>query len=296
MDILFAISASVMVFALGASIGSFLNVIVYRLPAGLSILWPPSRCPKCLNQLKAYDNVPVFGWISLRGRCRYCKSKISVRYPVVEGVTGIIFLLIFLVFQVSILTIGYWAFCSWLLALSLIDLDTMTLPNPLTQSGLVAGILFQMVVGYLSEGSSVALVNHLMMAIVGGVLGLWLFDAIALLGSIAFGKTAMGAGDAKLAAMMGAWLGWKYLLLASFIACALGALIGSGVIMHKRILLGRSKLRTASGREATNEQTSTHRLGQKMPFGPFLALGSLITLFSGEAILSTYLRLFFPAS
>ncbi|MBN3962006.1 A24 family peptidase [Nostoc sp. NMS8] len=273
MDILFAIPASVMIFALGASIGSFLNVIVYRLPAGLSILWPPSRCPKCLNQLKAYDNVPVFGWISLKGRCRYCKSKISVRYPVVEGVTGIIFLLIFLVFQVSILTIGYWAFCSWLLALSLIDLDTMTLPNPLIKSGLVMGILFQMVVGFLPEASSVALVNHLMMAIVGAVLGLWLFEAIALLGSIAFGKTAMGAGDAKLAAMMGAWLGWKYLLLASFIACALGALIGSGAMMRSR-----------------------QRLGQKMPFGPFLALGSVITLFSGEAILSSYLRLFFPAS
>ncbi|MEH2058998.1 MAG: A24 family peptidase [Nostoc sp.] len=289
MDILFAVPASVMVFALGASIGSFLNVIVYRLPAGLSILWPPSRCPKCLNQLKAYDNVPVFGWISLRGRCRYCKSKISVRYPVVEGLTGIIFLLIFLVFQVSILTIGYWAFCSWLLALSLIDLDTMTLPNVLTQSGLVVGILFQMVVGFLPDASSVALVNYLMMAIVGAVLGLWLFDAIALLGSIAFGKAAMGAGDAKLAAMMGAWLGWKYLLLASFIACALGALIGSGVIMHTRI-------RKSSRREAANQERSRQTLGQKMPFGPFLALGSLITLFSGEAILSSYLRIFFPAS
>jgi leader peptidase (prepilin peptidase) / N-methyltransferase len=289
MDILFAIPASVMVFALGASIGSFLNVIIYRLPAGLSILWPPSRCPKCLNQLKAYDNVPVFGWISLRGRCRYCKSKISVRYPVVEGVAGIIFLLVFLVFQVSIFTIGYWAFCSWLLALSLIDLDTMTLPNPLTQSGLVVGIWFQMVVGFLPEGSFVALVNHLIMAIVGAVLGLWLFDAIALLGSIAFGKAAMGAGDAKLAAMMGAWLGWKYLLLASFIACALGALIGGGVIIHRRI-------RKPSRREAVSQETSPQKLGQKMPFGPFLALGSLITLFSGEAILSSYLRLFFPAS
>lgn len=281
MDILFAIPASVMVFGLGASIGSFINVIVYRLPAGLSILWPPSRCPKCLNQLKAYDNVPVFGWISLKGRCRYCKSKISVRYPVVEGVTGIIFLLVFLVFQVSTLTIGYWAFCSWLLALSLIDLDTMTLPNPLTQSGLVVGILFQMVVGFLPEASFVALVNHLMMAIVGAVLGLWLFDAIALLGSIAFGKTAMGAGDAKLAAMMGAWLGWKYLLLASFIACVLGALIGSSVIIRRR--------------KAASQKTSLPRLGQKMPFGPFLALGSVITLFSGEALLSSYLRLFFPA-
>jgi leader peptidase (prepilin peptidase)/N-methyltransferase len=158
----------------------------------------------------------------------------------------------------------------------------MTLPNPLTQSGLVIGILFQMMVGYLPEGSSVALVNHFIMATVGAVLGLWLFDAIALLGSIAFGKTAMGAGDAKLAAMMGAWLGWKYLLLASFIACALGALIGSSVIMR------RSK--------ATSHKASPQRLGQKMPFGPFLALGSVITLFSGEAILSSYLRLFFPAS
>ncbi|WP_392531452.1 prepilin peptidase [Nostoc sp. C117] len=273
MDILFAIPASVIVFALGACIGSFINVVVYRLPAGLSILWPPSRCPHCLNQLKAYDNIPVFGWISLRGRCRYCKSKISVRYPVVEGVTGIIFLLVFLVFQVSTLTIGYWAFCSWLLALSLIDLDTMTLPNALTKSGLVVGILFQMMVGFLPESSSVALVNHLMMAIVGAVLGLWLFEAIVLLASIAFGKAAMGTGDPKLAAMMGAWLGWKYLLLASFIACALGALVGGGAIIGGR-----------------------QRLGQKIPFGPFLALGSVITLFVGEIILSTYLRLFFPAS
>jgi len=273
MDILFAALASAIVFALGASVGSFINVVVYRLPAGLSILWPPSRCPRCLNQLKAYDNVPVFGWISLRGRCRYCKSKISPRYPVVEGITGIIFLLVFLVFKASTFTIGYWAFCSWLLALSLIDLDTMTLPNALTKSGLVVGILFQMVVGFLPEASYVALVNHLMMGIVGAVLGLWLFDAIAMLGSIAFGKTAMGAGDAKLAAMMGAWLGWKYLLLASFVACVLGALVGSGVIVRSR-----------------------HKFGQKMPFGPFLALGSVITVFVGEIILSSYLRLFFPAS
>jgi len=273
MDILMVVSASIIVFALGASIGSFINVVVYRLPARLSILWPPSRCPHCLNQLKAYDNVPVMGWVWLRGKCRYCKSKISVRYPVVEAGAGLVFLLVFFIFKVSILTIGYWAFCSWLLALSLIDLDTMTLPNPLTQSGLVVGIVFQMIVGFLPEASWQALVNHLMKAIVGAVLGLWLFDAIAIIGSIAFGKAAMGAGDAKLAAMMGAWLGWKYLLLAAFIACALGALVGSGVMMRSR-----------------------QRLGHKMPFGPFLALGSVITLFSGEAILSSYLRLFFPLS
>lgn len=95
MDILMIVPASLLVFILGASIGSFINVVVYRLPAGLSVLWPPSRCPHCLNQLKAYDNVPVLGWLWLRGRCRYCKSKIAARYPVVEAITGIIFVLVF---------------------------------------------------------------------------------------------------------------------------------------------------------------------------------------------------------
>jgi leader peptidase (prepilin peptidase)/N-methyltransferase len=273
MDILTIAPASVIVFALGVSIGSFINVVVYRLPAGLSVLWPPSRCPHCLNQLRAYDNVPVFGWLWLKGRCRYCKSKISVRYPVVEALTGIIFLLVFLLFKVSILTIGYWAFCSWLLALSLIDLDTMTLPNQLTQSGLVLGIIFQIVIGFFPDGSWVGSIKHLMMGIVGAVLGLWLFDAIAMLGSIALGKTAMGAGDAKLAAMMGAWLGWKYLLLAGFMACAVGALVG-----------------------VVSITLSQRRFGQKIPFGPFLAFGAAIALFGGEAILSAYLRLFFPVS
>jgi len=264
------IPASLIVFALGASIGSFINVVVYRLPAGLSILWPPSRCPHCLNQLKPYDNLPVLGWLSLKGRCRYCKSKISVRYPVVEAVTAVMFVLVFWIFKFSLLTIGYWAFCSWLLALSLIDLDTMTLPNPLTQSGLILGILFHMVVGYSPETGLVGLAKHLMTAIVGAVLGLWLLDAIAIVGSIAFGKAAMGAGDAKLAAMMGAWLGWKSLLLAGFIACGVGALVGGVTIV-----------------------LSQRQWGQKMPFGPFLALGAVITLFGGEAILSTYLQFFF---
>jgi leader peptidase (prepilin peptidase) / N-methyltransferase len=269
---IFTIVASLIVFALGASIGSFINVVVYRLPAGLSILWPPSRCPHCLNQLKPYDNIPVLGWLWLKGRCRYCKSKISIRYPVVEAVTGFVFVLVFLVFQFSPLTIGYWIFCSWLLTLSLIDLDTMTLPNPLTRSGLVLGIIFQMILGYLWEASWVGTVNHLIMAIVGAVLGIWLFDAITIIGSIVFGKTAMGGGDAKLASMMGAWMGWKYLLLASFLACVVGVLVGGGGMI-----------------------LSQRKWGQKIPFGPFLAMGSLMSVFGGEMILSTYLRFFLKA-
>ena len=269
MDILIEIPASIIVFILGASLGSFLNVVVYRLPAGLSVLWPPSRCPRCLNRLKAYDNVPVMGWLWLKGRCRYCKNTISSRYPVVEALTGIIFLIVFWVFQFSILTIGYWFFCSWLLALSLIDWDTMTLPNSLTKSGLIAGIVFQMTVGFLSENSAIGL----MRGIAGAVLGIWLFDAISMIGSLAFNKTVMGGGDGKLAAMMGAWLGWRYLLIACFIACVLGVLVGGGAILLSR-----------------------HKMGQKMPFGPFLALGAVITIFSGEFILSHYMKLFIPVS
>lgn len=273
MDILIASLAAVIVFALGASIGSFINVVVYRLPAGLSILWPPSRCPHCLHRLGKRENVPVLGWLSLRGRCRHCKSQISVRYPVVEAVTGLLFLLVFWTFGVSVQTLGYWALCSWLLALSIIDLDTMTLPNPLTQSGLVVGLVFQLVAGFLPEATwGSGSLNQLMSGIFGAVLGLWLFDLVTVVGSITLGQAAMGGGDAKLAAMLGAWLGWKYMLLAGFLACAVGAFVGGGAIALGFI---------------------TRR--QPMPFGPFLALGAVIALFGGEAILSTYLRLVFPA-
>lgn len=264
------VPASLIVFALGASIGSFINVVVYRVPAGLSVLFPPSRCPHCLNQLKAYDNVPVFGWLWLSGRCRFCKNKISIRYPVVEAVTGLLFLFVFWVFQFSPLTVGYWVFCSWLLALSLIDFDTMTLPNPLTKSGLVLGIIFKTVWGFLQSNSLTDAVEQFFLAILGAVIGIWLFDAIAFVGSVIFRKQAMGGGDAKLAAMMGAWLGHNHLLLASFLACVAGVAVGAGGAMI----------------------FSEKQWGKKMPFGPFLALGSVITLFVGESLISSYLQLF----
>lgn len=260
------------VFVFGASVGSFLNVVIYRVPAGLSLLHPPSRCPNCLRRLKAYDNVPVLGWLWLKGRCRYCKSPISVRYPLVEAATGILFVLVFLAFGLLLPAIGYWVFFSWLVALALIDLDTMTLPNSLTQSGLIAGLLFQVLVGWVADPTLIGVVNQLWIGILGAVVGIWLFDAITIMATVAFGQTAMGAGDAKLAAMMGAWLGWKYLLLAGFLACAIGAFAGGGAMA-----LGLLNRR------------------QPIPFGPFLALGAIVTALVGETIISTYLRLFFPA-
>ncbi|NMG10859.1 A24 family peptidase, partial [Brasilonema sp. UFV-L1] len=165
-----------------------------------------------------------------------------------------------------------------ILALSLIDLDTMTLPDSLTKSGLLVGIIFHMVYGFLAEFSWVGLVNHVKMAITGAVLGLWLFDAIAIIGSMIFGKTAMGGGDTKLAAMIGAWLGWKSLLLTSFLACLMGVIVGGSTIM----LLWHSR-----------RTTLPQKWGQQIPFGPFLASGAVIALFGGETILSSYLRLFF---
>jgi leader peptidase (prepilin peptidase)/N-methyltransferase len=272
MEIIFNSLVTAIIFVSGSAIGSFLNVVVYRLPAGLSVMRPPSRCPKCLNQLKPYENIPVFGWLWLRGRCNHCLRPISARYPLVEAATGLLFLLIFWRFGGTVQTLGFWALFSWLLALSLIDCDTMTLPNSLTRSGLVAGLVFQMAKGWWPTFSSIDSVHYLVLdGIVGAVVGLWLFDAIGLAGAIGFRQNAMGAGDSKLAALMGAWLGWKYLLLAGFIACLAGAFAGGGAIALG--LLERRK---------------------PMPFGPFLALGTAITALWGEAILSTYLQLFFP--
>jgi leader peptidase (prepilin peptidase) / N-methyltransferase len=273
MEALFVSVTSLIVFTVGAAIGSFLNVVIYRLPAHLSILWPPSRCPHCLHQLTKQENIPVFGWLWLKGRCRRCKSRISVRYPLVEAITGVLFLLVFWMYGLSPETLGYWAFLSWLLVLAFIDLDTMTLPNSLTQSGLVAGLVFQGTVGFLQASQLAGISHQLMSGITAAVLGLWIVDGIGFVGGIVFGQPAMGGGDAKLAAMMGAWLGWKYLLLSGFIAVAIGAFGGAGAIA-----LGWLDRR------------------QPMPFGPFLALGAALTILWGKAILSTYMGLFFPLS
>jgi leader peptidase (prepilin peptidase) / N-methyltransferase len=253
-----------LVFVLGASVGSFLNVVVYRLPAGLSLLRPPSRCPSCLTRLKPYDNVPVLGWVWLRGKCRYCSLPIAPRYPMVEFLTGYLFLLTFIVFGVSLETPGYWVFISWLLALAFIDLDTMTLPNSLTQSGVVLGLIFQALLGWgMGEWSGLA--HGLVSGFGAAVLGIWVFDLIRMVGSLALGQTAMGGGDAKLAAMIGAWLGWKLMLLSAFLACFVGSVIGMGGIALG--LIGRR---------------------QHIPFGPYLVLGAGLALFVGPQMLSVY--------
>ncbi|MEM7793818.1 MAG: prepilin peptidase [Cyanobacteria bacterium P01_C01_bin.118] len=254
-----------LVFIFGTSIGSFLNVVVYRLPAGLSLLSPPSRCPKCLTRLQPYDNVPVLGWLWLRGRCRYCRVKISPRYPLVELLHGLLFVIIFLHYGWSVETPAYWGLLSWLVALTLIDLDTLTLPNSLTMSGAALGWGVQ---GLFAIYGQQPVMLTVFASVAASILGLWLFDGISLLGGAILNQTAMGGGDGKLAAMLGAWLGWQGLLLSILLASLLGAVVGG-----LGISLGWLKRR------------------QHIPFGPFLAFGAGISLFFGNALIQAYLSL-----
>ncbi|ELS00959.1 prepilin signal peptidase PulO-like peptidase [Xenococcus sp. PCC 7305] len=268
METLVSAIANTFVFIVGACIGSFLNVVVYRIPAGLSLIHPPSRCPQCQHRLGKTENVPILGWLWLRGRCRWCKTAISPRYPIVEFVTGLLFLIVFWRFGYTIQTIGYAMFLSWLLSLSLIDLDTMTLPASLTKSGLLVGLAFQVIVGWHDGGNIAGIAQQLMLGIGGAVLGIWLLETIRIVGSLVLQQEAMGDGDSKLMATIGAWLGWKLVLVSSFLACASGAIIGGGAMLFG--ILGRK---------------------QAMPFGPFLALGGAIALFYGHEIVTSYINL-----
>lgn len=268
MDTLATAMGLLTAFIFGACIGSFLNVVIYRIPARISLIYPPSRCPHCQHQLGITENVPIFGWLWLRGCCRWCKARISSRYPIIETVTGLLFMLVFWRFGYSLETVGYCALLSWLLSLSMIDLDTMTLPSALTKSGLVAGLLFQVIWGWqLAQGKGVA--NQLMFGIGGAVVGIWLLELIALVGLILLGQQAMGDADGKLMATIGAWIGWKNVLVSGFIACGIGSIVGGSAIALG--FLGKK---------------------QPMPFGPFLALGGVLSLFWGDALLTWYFQTF----
>jgi leader peptidase (prepilin peptidase) / N-methyltransferase len=252
-----------LVFGLGACVGSFLNVVIYRLPAGISLLWPPSRCPKCGHKLGLTENIPILGWLMLRGRCRHCHTSISVRYPLFETFTALMWLATFWRFGATWQTGGYCLLLAWLIALAAIDLDTMTLPNPLTSSGLLLGVVFQTFVGYQETQTIAGAVQYFMGSIGGMVLGIWIYDIIQILGTLLMGQLAQGGGDAKLMGMVGAWLGWSGVVLTGGMASLLGS-----VVMGSAVLLGSSR--------------------RKFPLGPFLAAGAVVSLFASDKIIAAY--------
>ncbi len=265
MDVLFEGTAILLTTILGASIGSFLNVVVYRLPLGLSLTHPPSRCPTCMTPLRKRENVPIVGWLMLRGKCAHCGTKISMRYPVVELITALLFLSIFLVFGFSLQTLGYWIFISFLLALALIDMDTLTLDSRLMKSGLILGLAFQTTIAAALTGTLFGTIQGFVWATAGAVLGLWGLDILTWIGRFFLGPNAMGGGDAKLLAVIGAWLGIKLMVLSCFLGCVVGSVFGLSAIAFKML-----------------------KRGNPFPFGPFLALGAILSVFYGDVIWSGY--------
>lgn len=247
------------VFILGLTIGSFLNVCIYRIPRGFSIVRPPSSCPSCKSPVRIYDNIPVISYILLRGRCRNCSSAIPLRYPVVELLNAVLYVSIIWRFGCGWQTLVYFAFCSAMVVITFIDLEFQLIPDAITLSGIPLGLIAGslILIDPFSRASTLGFNNSFTGLVSGG----GLFYLIAVLS-----RGGMGGGDIKMMAMTGAFLGWKAVLLTTFSASLIGSIAGIILIVFK-----------GKGRKT------------KIPFGPFLAAGALITLFFGQEILRFYL-------
>jgi leader peptidase (prepilin peptidase)/N-methyltransferase len=249
----------VFAFLFGLAVGSFLNVCIYRIPLKKSIVSPPSSCPQCESRIRFYDNIPVLSYLLLLGRCRQCRARISLRYPLVELIVGLLSAALFLALGPSLPYLFLFLFTAALVAIAFIDLDHKIIPDVISLPGILVGLIFSF---FPSAGLSPV------DALIGAVGG----AAFLLLVGVAFekvtGREGMGGGDVKLLAMIGAWMGWKalpfILLLSSFTGAVIGGL---------SLAVSRQGMRS------------------RIPFGPFLALGALLFLFFGDAIVLWFNRL-----
>jgi leader peptidase (prepilin peptidase)/N-methyltransferase len=237
----------------GLSVGSFLNVCIHRLPLRESLMHPGSRCPRCHAALKPYDNIPVLSYLVLRGRCRACGAPISWRYPLIEAITGAVFLAAYILFDAPVLYQRLLFACA-MIVLFVIDLEHRILPDVITLPGIILGFLFSFIMppGWI---------DSLIGLVVGGG-SLW------LMGEVYFRlrhEEGMGFGDVKMLAMIGAFLGWKLMLLTLILSSFLGSAIGLGMIAARR---GDMKY--------------------ALPFGTFLAVGALVACVIGDRIVNWY--------
>jgi leader peptidase (prepilin peptidase)/N-methyltransferase len=241
---------------IGLLIGSFLNVVIHRLPRKESLMWPGSHCPACRVALSPLDNVPLLSYLFLRGHCRRCDVPISARYPIVEAVNGLAYGLIVWYFGVGWQSVIYAALFSALLVVSYIDLDHQIIPDVITLPGIGLGVL--------------AAVTVLPIGFLDSVLGLFVGGGVLLglawISPYLFGKEGMGGGDIKLLAMIGAFLGWKPVVLTMLIGAIVGALVGVTLITLKVL-----------------------RRDQYLPFGPFLALGAIVSMFFHQELFDWYI-------
>jgi leader peptidase (prepilin peptidase)/N-methyltransferase len=244
------------VIGFGLIIGSFLNVCIHRLPRGESLVWPASRCPHCRHALKPYDNVPVLGFLMLRGRCRECGAPISARYPFVELLTMGVFIAAYLLYPLPLM-VQRIAFGCAMIVLFFVDLEHHRLPNEITLPGIVVGFVcsFFMPPGWMSS----------LIGILAGGGVLW---AIGALWFALRHEEGMGFGDVKMLAMIGAFLGWQLMVATLFVSTVLGSVIGVALIAAKR-----GNMKTA------------------LPFGCFLAIASILSSVAGEWAVRWYMSL-----
>ena len=243
---------------LGLTVGSFLNVCIHRIPREQSLMFPPSRCPGCEHRLSWFENIPVLSYAVLGGRCRKCRTRISIRYPLVELATMALFIVHGEVFGWSALLVPRLLFACAMVVLFAIDLEHHLLPNVITLPGIAIGLI-----------SSAVLPPGLVDALIGAAIGggvLWLIGEAYYRYS---GHEGMGGGDVKMLAMIGAFLGWKLVLVTLVLSSFAGSLIGVAVIALKR---GGMKY--------------------ALPYGTFLALGALVASLAGDAIVNWYVSLY----
>ena len=237
----------------GLAVGSFLNVCIHRLPIRASLMWPPSHCPHCRAQVRPYDNIPVISYVVLRGRCRSCGKRISLQYPMIELLTGVLFFAAFLLFDPPLLYQRLLFACA-MVVLFVIDLEHRILPDAVTFPGMAVGLIFSF---FMPPGWLDSLIGLL----VGGG-SLW------LMGELYYRvreEEGLGFGDVKMLAMIGAFLGWKLMLLTLILSSFIGSIVGVVVIASKR---GDMKY--------------------ALPFGTFLAVGALVSAVVGERIVNWY--------
>lgn len=294
-------------FVLGLAFGSFLNVCIYRLPRDISVVLPSSKCPKCKTPIKFYDNIPVLGWVLLRGRCRQCKSPISPRYLVVELLTGLLFFACYAKLGLTLAALKCCILGFLLLGLIFTDAETKLLPDKLTLPGLSIGLLFslfipvndlasQLLPGIISLPVSSDISWHLLSlvdALLGAAIGASFIYGAGAIYMRWRGVEGMGFGDVKLMAMIGAFLGLRLTVLTIFAATLAGSLFGVGTVFvvwvkRTRRRMTRNHEPAAQARKRAWQSASMVYRYYQMPFGVFLGSMALVAFFFGQQFLRWY--------
>ncbi len=284
----------------GLCIGSFLNVCICRIPRQKSIVSPPSSCPKCGNGIKWFDNIPLVSYVLLRGKCRFCKEKISAQYFIVELLTGVLLLLLYFKFGVSIKFFIYSLLFTIFIVVSFIDIEWMLIPDFFSLFGIAFGLLISFL--YPPLMNSASNLEALLRSLGGALFGGLSLICVALFGWFIFKKEAMGGGDIKLIAMIGAFIGWQYTLMTLFISFLAGAFFGVSLIILiaiERVSATLKKIKRKS-RGLTKMQLYfiipaksliyqlNRRRGTAIPFGPYIVLGAILSILYGDKFLNIY--------